>query len=156
MKKISFCFTILVMTSLMMTACAGGPSQNKAPEFSGALGRDWQLVKIRTETGGINLDRTVMEAEGIGDAFTLQFEENQINGKALPNRYFGPYTRKGQSINFQGIASTLMASFKELDVLTEREYFDYLERVQSWAWNQDSLELHSSTPDGQKAILIFQ
>jgi heat shock protein HslJ len=145
------------ITVFMMAACAGSsPVQDESPGFSGVLGKNWQLIEIRTEAGGISLDRAAMEADGIGEAFTLMFEAERVGGMALPNRYFGPYTRKGPDIKFDRIASTLMASFKELDVLKEREYFDYLDRVQSWARDRGSLELHSATPDGQRAVLVFE
>ncbi|MDR0689519.1 MAG: META domain-containing protein [Spirochaetaceae bacterium] len=145
-----------VIIVFVTAACTGGPSaQGETRVFPDIIGKNWYLTEIRTEPGGIILDRAAMEADGLGDAFTLKFEEDQIGGVALPNRYFGPYTRKGHGIQFNRIASTLMASFKELDI-TEREYFDYLDRVQRWAWNRDHLELHSTAPTGQQAVLIFE
>ncbi|MFP3090192.1 META domain-containing protein [Treponema sp. TIM-1] len=148
-------FTVLLSAIFMAAACSGGPSAREAPGFSDILGKDWRLIRIRTETDSINLDREVMDVAGVGDAFTLRFEEDRINGVALPNRYFGPYVREGQAISFKGIASTLMASSNELDILNENEYFGYLDRVQGWALRLGRLELHSATPDGQQAILIF-
>ncbi|MDR2759786.1 MAG: META domain-containing protein [Spirochaetaceae bacterium] len=154
--RICCCVTALLLAVFLIAACAGvSPVPDNAPGFSGILGKAWYLVKIRTETGDIDLDRSIMEIEGVGDAFVLQFEEDRINGIALPNRYFGPYTQKGQTISFKGIAATLMASTQELDVLKENEYFDYLERVHSWGWKQGSLELYSAAPDGQRAVLVF-
>ena len=145
-----------IIAVFVMAACVGDPSvQGEAFVFSDIIGRDWYLVEIRTEPGGVSLDRAAMEADGLGEAFTLKFEEDRISGVALPNRYFGPYTRKGQGIKFGRIASTLMAGFKELDI-TEREYFDCLERAERWAWNRDHLELHSTDSAGQRAVLIFK
>jgi hypothetical protein len=153
--RLFFCFTALC-GGFMLTACTSSPSaSDKSSGFSAALGKDWRLVGIRSENGDISLDRSLMEAEGVGDAFTLRFEEERINGMALPNRYFGPYVQEGQSISFKGIASTLMAGSNELDVLKEHEYFGYLDRVQSWAWRRGRLELQSTTPQGQPAILIY-
>jgi hypothetical protein len=144
------------ITVFVMAACIGDPAtQGEVLVFSDIIGKNWYLTEIRTEPGGVSLDRAAMEADGLGEAFTLTFEEDRISGIALPNRYFGPYTRKGQGIKFDRIVSTLMAGFKELDI-TEREYFDYLDRVQRWAWNRDRLELHSTTPTGQRAVLIFK
>jgi heat shock protein HslJ len=154
--RTGFYCAALSITVFMSAACAGGPSAPaQTPGFSAVLGKDWRLVEIRAEAGGVNLDRSVMEIEGVGDAFTLRFEEDRVNGVALPNRYFGPYTQEGQAISFQAIASTLMASSRELDALKEREYFAYLEQVQSWAWRQGRLELHSAAPDGRQVVLIF-
>jgi hypothetical protein len=142
---------------LMMIACAGGaPSRDNGPGFSGVLGKDWQLIEIRKESGNISLDRAGMEAGGLGDAFTLRFDEDRISGKALPNRYFGPYTQTGQALRLEKIAATLMANFQTINSLTETEYFDYLWQVESWAWNKDNLELHTINPEGQQAVLIFR
>jgi hypothetical protein len=149
-----FRIAVGIVTLFGITACAGSPAAREF-DFSGVLGKAWRLAEIRIETGGIRLDRAAMEADGLGDAFTLTFEDEKIGGAALPNRYFGPYTRNGRDLTFGRIASTLMASFKELDVLKEREYFDYLDRVQRWAWDGDRLELHSTAPDGRGAVLIF-
>jgi heat shock protein HslJ len=143
-----------LMVVFMAAACADLPSARDAG-FSGILGKDWELVEIRIETGAISLDRARMEADGLGDAFTLKFEEDRLSGMALPNRYFGPYTRKGQAIEIKGLASTLMAAFKELEALKEHDYFGYLERTQSWEVSRNALELHSAAPDGQKAVLVF-
>jgi heat shock protein HslJ len=141
----------------MVAACAGGaPSRNEAPEFSSILEKDWQLIEIRQESGDISLDRARMEADGIGDAFTLRIDEERISGKALPNRYFGPYTRTGQAIRIEKIAATLMANIARPGTLSENDYFDYLWWVQSWAQNGDNLELHTASPEGQRAVLIFQ
>jgi hypothetical protein len=142
------------MVLFMAAACTGSPSAREA-EFSDVLGKDWSLAEIRMETGDIRLDRELMEADGLGDTFTLRFEEDRISGMALPNRYFGLYTRKGRAIKIEGVASTLMAGFKELEALKEHDYFDYLERVQGWTLGLNSLELHSAAPDGEKAVLVF-
>jgi hypothetical protein len=142
---------------LTMIACAGGaPLRDEGPGFSGVLGKDWQLIEIRKESGNISLDRAGMEADGLGDAFTLRFDEDRISGRALPNLYFGPYTRTGQALRLEKIAATLMANFRTINSLTETEYFDYLWQVESWAWRGDNLELHTINPEGQQAVLIFR
>ncbi|MDR1948406.1 MAG: META domain-containing protein [Spirochaetaceae bacterium] len=157
MKKQLFLRCILALvTGLAVVACAGTPTGRETAGFEGVFGKDWKLAAIRGETGKVELDRAALEADGLGDAFTLRFEEERINGKGLPNRYVSPYKRgKGQAITFGEIAATLMASFKELEVLKEGEYFDYLKRAQSWGWGQDSLELHTTTPEGLTVVLVF-
>jgi heat shock protein HslJ len=147
----------LIFSVLMVAACAGGaPFRNNAPEFSSILEKDWQLIEIRQDGGDIFLDRTSLEADGMGDAFTLRIEEDRISGKALPNRYFGPYTRTGQAMRIEKIASTLMANIGRAASLSETDYFDYLWWVQSWDQNGDNLELHTASPEGQRAVLIFR
>jgi heat shock protein HslJ len=159
MKKHLFLrFTLALGMALMAAACAGTPPGQPAAGFEGALGKDWKLTAILKEPGNTALDRADLEADGLGDAFTLRFDEERISGKGFPNRYFGPYSRgKGPALSIGKIAATLMAAFKELEALSETEYFGYLERAQSWAWGRDSPELHihSTTPEGLKAILVF-
>jgi hypothetical protein len=158
MKKRNVLFLrciLIAITGLVAASCAGSPSRRQAPDFSGLLDRDWYLSEIRGDNERVILDRSALEAGGLGDAFTLRFDENRISGKALPNRYFGPYTRgQGQAITFEAAAATLMASFIELEALTEQEYFRYLEGIQSWNLVQGRLELRAVT-GGTELVLVF-
>jgi hypothetical protein len=134
---------------------AAFPIPQETPDFAGLLGKDWRLIELRRQDGSVSFDRSAMEADGLEDAFTLRFEDERISGKAFPNRYFGPYSRgKGQAITFEDLAATMMASLRELDALTESEYFRYLKGVQSWNLIQGCLEL-AAVSDGLQVVLVF-
>jgi heat shock protein HslJ len=144
-----------VMVPLCIAALFSVCSAREAPNFASLLEKDWRLIEVRQGNDKVSLDRAAMEADGAGDAFTLRFDDERISGKAFPNRYFGPYSRKeGQTLTFGEVASTLMASIREL-ALTERDYFRYLEGVQSWNLVQGRLELYTVSPDGPQTVLVF-
>jgi hypothetical protein len=162
MKKgicVFFCHLLLLMIAgFMITARIGAEEtqvQKKTPEFDDVLGREWKLIGIRTGAGDAVLDRAALEADGLGDIFTLKFDAERVSGRGFPNRYFGPYERDGGSLTVGNVAATLMMSFKELDVLKEREYFDYLGDVSGWDLVDGRLELYTSGPDGTAVVLIF-
>ncbi|GHT85296.1 hypothetical protein FACS1894137_09390 [Spirochaetia bacterium] len=124
--------------------------------FDEAQGKVWVLNELVSEDGNTVLNRQKLEADGMGDVFTLVVDEGQISGKAAPNRYRSPYTLgPDQEISISPIAGTLMMSIVEPEGIQEREYFNYLEQVNQWFLTGDVLELHSETPDGDPVVLVF-
>jgi heat shock protein HslJ len=124
--------------------------------FDSVKNKEWSLVELRTVSGNRILNRQTLEADGMGDAFTLQFDNDRLSGKGVPNRYFGPYqTGSGNSLVVGNVASTLMAAFKELDALKEREYFAFLGKVTGWSLEEDKLLLASKDASGQDAALVY-
>jgi heat shock protein HslJ len=145
-----------VCVAMLLSVCVASPVPQETLNFDSLLEKDWKLIEVRQEDDNVSLDRSVMEADGLGDVFTLRFDDERISGKAFSNRYFGSYNRgTGQAITFGRIAATLIASFKELDAITEKEYFRYLEEVQSWNLLQGRLELYAVTSDNLQVILVF-
>jgi heat shock protein HslJ len=151
-----FCIGALI-AGLALAACAGGaPVKERAPAFDEVRGKDWVLVEIRFGSAVIRLDRRKLETEGMGDVYTLRFDEDRVSGKGAPNRYFGPYELgEGDRLSLSRVAGTLMMGLKDPEGLKESEYYDYLGRISRWGINQDRLELFSKTPDGQEAVLVF-
>jgi heat shock protein HslJ len=142
------------IAALALSVCAASPAPRETPDFDSLLEKDWRLIEVRQGDDSVSLDRPA--TDDMEDVFTLRFDSERISGRAFPNRYFGPYSRgKGQAITIGEVAATLMASFKELDALTEKEYFRYLAGVQSWNLVQGRLELHAAASDGFKAVLVF-
>jgi heat shock protein HslJ len=143
--------------ALVLAACAGGPSsQDNTVVFDDLLGQTWKLVEVRIGQKSIGYDRQQLESLGMNDCFTLTFDEERINGKAAPNRYFASYEQgENRILTVQAPASTLMASFVEPEKLKEREYLQFLEKVSRWDFNQDRLELYSRDPGGREAVLIY-
>jgi heat shock protein HslJ len=124
--------------------------------FDEVQGKVWVLEEIVSEAGNTVINRQKLELDGMGDVFTLVVDENQISGKAAPNRYRSPYTLgDDQEISISPIAGTLMMSIMEPEGIQEREYYNYLEQVNQWLLTGDTLELHSETPEGDPIILVF-
>jgi heat shock protein HslJ len=150
------CFAVM-MAGLVLSACAGGAAvKETALNFDDVRGKEWILTELRTGSAVIRLDRQKLEAEDLGDVYTLRFDEDRLSGKGAPNRYFGPYELgDGGRLTLSRVASTEMMGIKEPEELKEYEYYDYLNRVNRWGMAQGRLELFSETPDGREAVLVF-
>jgi heat shock protein HslJ len=145
---------------LILAACATrgdrAPGETAAPSFAEVQGKLWALEEVVTESGGIILNRRKLEADGLGDAFTLTADAERISGKGAPNRYVSPYTvGEEQEISISPIAGTLMMGLVEPEGLQEREYFNYLEQTNQWLLTGDRLELYSETGEGDPVIMVF-
>lgn len=156
----------------IITACAGGASAKAAdpppqaaqqdehppePGGTGVIGFDWVLVEIVTpESGIIDLNRPQLEADGMGDVYSLRFDgEERVSGKAAPNRYTADCGWGDDStVGIGPIAATRMMAFKEPEPLKEPEFFDYLSRVTRWAVMDQGqrMELYTEPP---RATLVF-
>jgi heat shock protein HslJ len=146
-----------MMAGLTLAACAGGAAVKQGPlNFDEVRGKEWTLTEIRTGSAVIHLDRQKLEAEDMGDVYTLRFDEDGLSGKGAPNRYLGPYELgDGGRLTLSRVAGTLMMGIKEPEGLKEAEYYDYLSKVTRWNLARDRLELFSETPEGREAVLIF-
>jgi heat shock protein HslJ len=142
-------FVLVLAGAVLLAACAS------IPNFEDVRNKQWKLVMVQTKPENIILDRNQLEAEGFGDAFTINFAD-QVSGKGAPNRYFGPYEAgKDLSLSIKNVASTLMAPIREPETLKEREFFKYLENAHRWNINQGNLEISTSGEDGVEAVMVF-
>jgi heat shock protein HslJ len=149
---------------LTIAACAskngavvGENLEIQSASFDDVRGKEWVLDEVITESGTILINRQKLESDGMGDAFTLFADEERISGKGAPNRFFSPYTLgKDQEIQISPIAGTLMMSIVEPEGLQEREFYNYLGQATQWGISNGRLELHTETPDGEPAVLIFR
>ncbi|GHV77897.1 hypothetical protein AGMMS49942_27180 [Spirochaetia bacterium] len=128
-----------------------------SPSFDEVQGKVWVLNELVSESGSSTvINRQKLEADGMGDAFTLIVDAERISGKGAPNRYFSPYILgPDQEISISPIAGTLMMSLVDPEGIQEREYYNYLEQVNQWLLTGDKLELYSETPDGEPIILVY-
>jgi heat shock protein HslJ len=147
-----------MMAALALAACAGSAAVKEEPlNFDEVRGKEWILTEVRTGSAVIHLDRQKLEAEDMGDVYTLRFDEDGLSGKGAPNRYFGPYELgDGGRLSLSRVASTLMLGIKEPEGLKESEYYDYLNKVSRWNLAQGRLELFTETPEGGEAVLVFR
>jgi heat shock protein HslJ len=167
MKKIVVAFALGLSATLILAACAtknDGATTSDATirqgetvqSFAEVQGKVWALEEIMTESGNIIVNRRKLEADGMGDVFTLQADAERISGKGSPNLYFSPYSLgEDQEISISPIAGTLMMSLVESEGLQEWEYYHYLEQANQWLLTGNRLELWSETAEGDPAILIF-
>ena len=81
---------------------------------------DWRLINM----AGKNMKLQMKNEEQI----TLSFTENEINGNAGINNYFGSYKISNDNISIQGIGATEMAGPDNL-MRIEGEYLALLENV---------------------------
>jgi heat shock protein HslJ len=161
MKKI---FAVLagLSAALLAAACAtsgDGAARSGAPvvrSFDEVLGKEWALEELVTESGSIIINRLKLEADDMGNAFTLTAGPERISGMGAPNRYVSPYRLgEDQEISISPIAGTLMMGLVEPEGLQEREYFNYLEQANQWRLNGDKFELYSETAEGDPVIMVF-
>lgn len=160
---------VWLLAGVVFAACSSGEAvrEENFPEetyFPGVGSKtiyeiDWFLQEVRTSEGVIILDRSKMEAEEMGDFFSLRFNErgDQISGKAAPNRYRAPCEwGDDNTLGFETAAATMMMAFKEPEGLNEREFFDYLSKVERWDLTlEGQLEFLTFGKDGSEAALIF-
>ncbi|GHU63338.1 hypothetical protein FACS189445_6600 [Spirochaetia bacterium] len=168
MQKSLSCLALGLAAAVAFAACVQtGRSVSKSDvavrafemssqSFDEVQGKVWVLDELVREGSTTIINRQKLEADGMGDAFTLQVDAERISGKGAPNRYFSPYTLgPDQEISISPIAGTLMMSIVEPEGIQEREYYNYLEQVNQWLLTGDKLELYSETPEGDPIILVF-
>jgi heat shock protein HslJ len=115
-------------------------------------GKDWILEEVRTNSATVRINRP----NNI-ECFTLRFETERISGIGHPNRFFGPYTAgEGNSLSIGTMGSTKMASFIEIEGLTENEYFSYLSKAKSRVIRNGKLEITSSGKNGEALVLVYR
>ena len=155
------------LPAIVLSSCAGvAPAQENRVMFADVVyengaafnaveGKDWMLLELRRPAETVRIDRSV-DLFGLGEIYTAHFEEGRISGMGAPNRFFGPYTvGSGRDLSIGLLASTLMMPLVEPDGLREHEYFAYLSRVTRWDIREGKLELHTSSDDGNEAVLVF-
>jgi heat shock protein HslJ len=142
--------TVLVATSIFAVSCA-------STNFNTVIGKDWRLIEIQTSAGPAKFSRDALEAEDMGNYYTLHFDAERLSGIGAPNRYFAPYhLGEGTTIAIQGIAGTLMAGFKEPPGLREGDYYHSLGQVSRWELIDDTLKLYTVNLTGESLILVYR
>jgi hypothetical protein len=149
----------LAIIGLALTRCAGAPVKEAAAGPGPIIGPLWMLMEIRTAGAVIDLNRPALEADGMGDVYSLQFEgETRVHGKAAPNQYSAPCEWGDDSTLGIGLAAaTKMLAFKEPEALKEPVFFSYLSRVSRCALTPDDrLELSTADENGGPVVLVFR
>jgi heat shock protein HslJ len=82
---------------------------------------------------------------------TVKFDGGTVSGSTGCNRYRGPYSLDGDTLELGAIASTRMACVPPADAV-EREFLAALERVEHWRSDAEGLVLLG---DGDAELLCF-
>ncbi len=82
---------------------------------------------------------------------TATFDDGRLAGSTGCNRYTGPYSVEGETLELGAVASTRMACVPPADAV-EREFLAALERVARWRSDLDGLVL---LDDGDTELLRF-
>jgi hypothetical protein len=165
---------IIILSALagcLIASCAGNATVKQAVEpvsestareievpitfDDDVLGISWRLSEIRKGAEAVYIDRAQMEAEGMGEVYTLRFENENVAGKGAPNNFRAPYKVKSASLSIGLVVQTLIASIREPVVLQENEFFDYLAKVSSWSLADGILTLATADADGSETVLSF-
>jgi heat shock protein HslJ len=153
-------FSILLglAAGILIVSCKTAPKTPlPAPVFSDVIGKEWKLSEVRSSAAASRFSRQELVEIGMGNAYTLRFDEERLAGMGAPNRYFAPYEPgEEQALSIKLIASTEMASFRDPESLKEREYFAYLQNVNKWDLVQGKLQLHSVNVQGEETVLVFE
>jgi heat shock protein HslJ len=152
MRKLTgiyFC-AALILPAIVFVSCAG------SAKVKDAQGKEWVLMEIRSQGKTVTIDRKKLDANNMGGAFTINFEESRVSGMGAPNRYFGPYTVDNNKLSIGELASTMMAAFFEPEELKEREFFDYLSKANRLKIKSGKLELYSVNSTGAETVLVFE
>jgi heat shock protein HslJ len=139
-----------------MLVVLGAISCKSAPQFSEIIGKEWKLIEVQVSGKSIGFDRNILNNEGFGDIFTLNFDAERISGIGAPNKYFAPYTAdKDLTLKVEPIAGTLMAPLRQPEKLKEHDFFTYLGNASKWNLVKGNLQLASKDKDGSDVTLIF-
>jgi heat shock protein HslJ len=159
-----FFFTIIAFTIaaavLAFSSCAGGAPAKVAGTavFEDIQQKTWALAEVRISGGDtLFIDRQKLKNAGNADAYTLVIDGERVSGKANPNRYSTPYELgEDQEILLFPVVSTLMWGVIDPGMLLEQDYYTYLQGVNYWALDGETLELTTVTADDQEAALVFK
>jgi len=151
-------YAALIFPALVLVSCAGGASFKKGSgaEFKAVQGKEWILQQIKSQGKTITIDRKKLDANNMGGAFTISFEDGMVTGMGAPNRYRGPYTvDSNNKLNIGLLASTMMASFYEPEELKEKQFTDYLSSAKNWDIRSKKLYLYTANSAGEDTVLVF-
>jgi putative lipoprotein len=119
---------VVLLVLALAAGCGGEDGESGDP--TSLEGVPWELVS------GVDVPQGAQ-------APTATFVDGTVSGSSGCNRYTGPYTLDGDSLELGPIAATLMACPPPADAI-ERDYLAALERVAVWEVADDELVLHDA------------
>ena len=123
--KIKFLLLVFIAVAMMLTACGDFKTAGRAADLEG----EWTLLTLNGAS--LLADSTINSA----------FADEQFSGFSGCNSYGGSYTVKGSTLDFEELAVTAMACFKEGVMAQEQAYTSALSNVTKFRVDGDRLEL---------------
>ncbi|GHV84051.1 hypothetical protein AGMMS50212_13910 [Spirochaetia bacterium] len=161
MKTKFFILSLTVFLGFTFLSCATRQAAAAAApkadaDFNIVKGITWQLDKITDAAGSVIFDKAKEDASKFGVCFTLTFGE-RASGLGVANNFIAPYEiLAGQKLNIGVAAATMKMALTEPNALKEHEYYAFLEKINSWLQDGDTLLLKSAKADGSGVTLQFK
>ncbi len=124
---------VAAVAAALAAGCGG--DEERSTDVASLEGVQWALV------AGVDL--------GTADAASVPsatFDSGGVSGRAICNSYASTYTVAGSALELEPVAWTGMTCRPPGDAL-ENAYFEALERVRSWAVEDDELVLMNADDD---------
>jgi len=151
MKYSMVIISLLVFIPALLSYAKGVKEVNDVT-FSEVQGRYWKLTEVKNSFGTISIDRINIPI----DIYTIKFESKSLTGAGAVNFYFASYTiDENDCLSISRIACTRVGALYEMRDFTEHEYFQHLEKADSWNLHEGKLELHTYDKNGDGVILVF-
>jgi len=151
MKKSIAIISLLIFIPASFTYAKGTNGVNDIT-FSEVQGRYWNLTEVKNSSGIISIVRANVPI----DIYTIKFESKRLTGVGAVNFYFASFTiDENDSLSIKRIACTRVGTLYEMKDFTEYEYFQHLEKVDSWKLHDGKLELYTYDENGNEVILVF-
>jgi len=146
---------LLIVIAMIMGCKSTGGSISS---FSDVTGKELKLVEVQIDSTPFNriviYDREDLKKHK-HDVYTLTFNNDMISGTGAPNKYSAPYTRNDKSLTIKIMRSTQMAPLIQPEKLQEYDFYNYMQKVESWTTDKGRLVLNSKTDEGIAVRLIF-
>ena len=123
--KIKFLLLVFIAVAMMLTACGDFKTAGRVADLEG----EWTLLTLNGAS--LLVDSTI----------NIAFADEQVSGFSGCNSYGGSYTVKGSTLDFEELAVTAMACFKEGVMAQEQAYTSALSNVTKFRVDGDRLEL---------------
>lgn len=133
----AFASLALLLVAVAVTRCGGDEGDGEPASFEGV---PWLLVSGRGIAGWE------------GETPSATFEGGTVSGSTGSNRFTGPYSVDGDTLELGAVASTRMACPPALDAV-ERAYLAALDRVEHWRSDGEELVLLDG---GDAELLRFE
>jgi heat shock protein HslJ len=131
----------LVLLAAALLACNPAAGDGTQTSTTALDGTEWQLLTLN--------GKGLLE----GAAITATFAQGQVAGSSGCNSYFGSYTLRGSTLQFQGLGMTEMACFDPEGVMEQEQTFlRTLGEVASYHLADDQLILRDAQGN---EVLIF-
>jgi len=152
-KQILF---LLIVALLIGCKSTGGSISS----FKDVTGKDWKLIEVQVDTTPFNrivlYDRNDLKKHKVGNVYTMNFSSDTVSGTGAPNKYSAPYTSgDNKTLTISLIRSTQMAPIVQPEKLQEFDFYNYMQKVESWTSEGGKLILNSKTENGNSVRLIF-